>query len=38
MTFEVSRHDRGDIIVEFVTNQKNPGKLKLLDERRMERP
>jgi hypothetical protein len=35
MTFEVSRQG-DDIIVEFVTSQKNPGKLKLLDDRHME--
>ena len=35
MTFEVSRQGE-DIIVQFVTSQKNPGKLKLLDERHME--
>lgn len=35
MTFEVSRQGN-DIIVEFVTSQKNPGKLKLLSEQRME--
>ena len=35
MTFEVSRQD-DDVVVEFVTSQKNPGKLKLMDERHME--
>ena len=35
MTFDISRQG-DDIIVQFVTNQKNPGKLKLLDERHME--
>lgn len=35
MTFEVSR-DGEDVIVQFVTSQKTPGKLKLLDDRHME--
>ena len=35
MTFDVSRQGE-DTIVTFVTSQKNPGKLKLVNERRME--
>jgi hypothetical protein len=35
MTFEVSRQG-DDINIEFVTSQKNPGKLKLIDDRHME--
>ena len=35
MTFEVSRQSE-EVIVQFVTSQKNPGRLKLLDDRHME--